>query len=116
LARETKSMLLGESATPEDLVRIRKAFDDSELGDVIHLRTMHLGPDDVLVACKVGVAPGATIEQIAAHVDDAERRVREAVPAARLIFIEPDLRRAETVGEISTTQMDAQASHEQNQD
>ena len=94
LARETKSMLLGESATVEDIAAIRGAFADSGLGDIIHLRTMHLGPDDVLVAAKVGVAPGAAIEQIAEHVDDAERRIRAAVPAARLIFIEPDLRHA----------------------
>ncbi|GIG55391.1 cation diffusion facilitator family transporter [Demequina activiva] len=94
LARETKSMLLGESATPEDIAAIRAAFDASHLGDIIHLRTMHLGPDDVMIAAKVGLAAGATIEQIAEHVDDAERRVRDAVPAARLIFIEPDLRHA----------------------
>lgn len=106
LARETKSMLLGESATPEDVQRIRVAFAESALGDIIHLRTMHLGPDDVLVACKVGVDPGVTIEQIAEHVNDAERRIRAAVPAARLIFIEPDLRRANTAGEISTDLMD----------
>ncbi|WP_062213054.1 cation diffusion facilitator family transporter [Demequina oxidasica] len=101
LARETKSMLMGESVTEEDDARIRAAFAESELGDIIHLRTMHLGPDDVLVACKVGVRPGATIEHIAAHVDDAERRIRAEVPAARLIFIEPDLRHATTAGELT---------------
>jgi len=94
LARETKSMLMGESATPEDLHKIRTVFAESDLADMIHMRTMHLGPEDILVACKVGVRPGATIEQIADQINDAERRIREAVPAARLIFIEPDLRRA----------------------
>lgn len=92
LARETKSMLMGESVTGEDQRRINGAFADAGLGDIIHMRTMHLGPDDVLVACKVGVRPGATIEDVAAQVDDAERRIRTAVPIARLIFIEPDLR------------------------
>lgn len=102
LARETKSMLLGESATPEHVAAIRSAFLDAGLGDVIHLRTMHLGPDDVLVAAKVGVDAGATMEDIAAQVDDAEGRIRTAVPAASMIFIEPDLRRAARVraGEI----------------
>ncbi|MFV0286546.1 MAG: cation diffusion facilitator family transporter [Demequina sp.] len=92
LARETKSLLMGESATQEDLGRIRAAFAASALTDIIHLRTMHLGPDDLMVAAKVGVRPGTTIEVLARDVDDAERRIREAVPVARLIFIEPDLR------------------------
>ena len=95
LARETTSLLLGEAVTAEDLAAIKAAFAASALTDVIHLRTMHLGPDDVLVAAKVGVAADATLDDVAAHVDDAERRIREAVPTARLIFIEPDLRRAQ---------------------
>ncbi|MDN4471678.1 cation diffusion facilitator family transporter [Demequina zhanjiangensis] len=94
LARETREMLLGEAATPEDVARIRAGLADAGYTDIIHLRTMHLGPEDVLVTVKVGVAPGRTIEQISAQTDDAERRIREAVPAARLIFIEPDLRHA----------------------
>ncbi|WP_062071649.1 cation diffusion facilitator family transporter [Demequina sediminicola] len=92
LAKETKSLLMGESVTKEDLQRIRDAFAVSPLTDVIHLRTMHLGPDDVMIAAKVGVAPGAQIDQIAADINDAERRIRAEVPAARLIYIEPDLR------------------------
>lgn len=94
LARETKSMLLGESATPEHVAAIRSSFAEAGLGDVIHLRTMHLGPDEVLVAAKVGVDPDATMDDIAAQVDDAESRIRSAVPAATVIFIEPDLRLA----------------------
>ncbi len=94
LARETSSLIMGESATPKDLASIRAAFEQSGLTDIIHLRTMHLGPDDVLVAAKVAVRAGATMGDVAADIDDAERRIRAAVPAARLIFIEPDLRRA----------------------
>ncbi|WP_062201031.1 cation diffusion facilitator family transporter [Demequina salsinemoris] len=92
LARETREMLLGESATPEDLVRIRDGLAEAGYTDIIHLRTMHLGPDDVLVTAKVGVAPGLSLEDVATRTDDAERRIREKVPAARLIFIEPDVR------------------------
>jgi cation diffusion facilitator family transporter len=92
LAHETKSMLMGESATPEDLAKIRAALDESELGDVIHLRTMHLGPEDVLVAAKVGVPAAASAVEVAALVDRAESRIRDAVPAARLIYLEPDVR------------------------
>lgn len=89
---ETKSLLLGEAVTREDLRKINEAFAQSRLTDVIHLRTMHLGPDDVLIAAKVGVADHSTIETIAADINDVESRIREAVPVARLIFIEPDLR------------------------
>jgi len=92
LGRETKSMLMGESATPEDIAAIRAALAESELGDVIHLRTMHLGPDDVLVAGKVAVRADLTAQQVAHLVDGAEARIRAAVPAARLIFLETDVR------------------------
>lgn len=95
LGRETKSMLMGESATPEDVASIRAALAASELGDVIHLRTMHLGPDDVLVAAKVGVPASFSAQQVAHLVDGAEARIRAAVPAARLIYLEPDVRRTE---------------------
>ncbi len=95
LGRETKSMLMGESATPEDVASIRVALEESELGDVIHMRTMHLGPEDVLVAAKVGVAGDLSAQQVADLVDGAEERIRAAVPAARLIYLETDVRRAE---------------------
>jgi len=94
LGRETKSMLMGESATPEDIASIKRALAAAGLGDVIHLRTMHLGPEDVLVAGKVAVAAELTAQQVADLVDAAEVRIRDAVPAARLIYLEPDVRRA----------------------
>ena len=93
LGRETKSMLIGESATPEDVAAIRTALAASALGDIIHLRTMHLGPDDVLVAVKVALDGSTPLSSVAATVDAAEGRIREAVPAARLIYIETDVRR-----------------------
>ena len=98
LARETTSMLLGEAVTAEDLAAIKAAFAASDLTDLIHLRTMHLGPEDVMVAAKVGVPADVTVDDVAAHIDEAEQRIREAVPYARLIFIEPDLRRSGAVG------------------
>jgi cation diffusion facilitator family transporter len=88
LGKETKSMLLGESATPEDVALIRSALVASNLGNVIHLRTMHLGPEDVLVAAKVAFPGDTSVETVAALVDAAEERIRAAVPAARLIYIE----------------------------
>jgi cation diffusion facilitator family transporter len=94
LATETKSLLLGESATPEDQRKIVAALESGPSPvSVIHMKTMHLGPDEVLVAAKIAVQRGDTAEEIAQYIDDAERRIRAAVPIARVIYLEPDLRR-----------------------
>jgi len=64
---------------------------------VIHLRTLHVGPEELLVAAKIEVVPTETAAQVAAEIDAAEGRVRAAVPIARLIYLEPDLRHAADV-------------------
>jgi cation diffusion facilitator family transporter len=96
LGRETKSMLLGEAANPEDVDAIRAAFVSEGFDDVIHLRTLHLGPEDVLVTAKVAARPADTLKDHAARADRAEAAIRAAVPAVRLIFIEPDVRHADS--------------------
>jgi cation diffusion facilitator family transporter len=94
LAVETKSLLLGESASAEHLAEIRSALLAEPLFDqVIHLRAVHLGPDELLVAAKVGVDRDDDAEQISNAIDSAEARIRAALPIARFIFIEPDLYR-----------------------
>jgi len=93
LGRETKNMLLGEAATEEDEAAIRAALAAQGLGDVIHLRTVHLGPEDILVTVKVGQRPDATVAEHAEQADRAEAAIRQAVPGVRLIYIEPDVRR-----------------------
>jgi cation diffusion facilitator family transporter len=94
LAIETKSLLLGESATPEDQRKIVAAIEEGEgVLSVIHMRTLHLGPDEVLVAAKVAVRPDQTAQDIARGIDATEERIRAAVPSARVIYLEPDLRR-----------------------
>ena len=60
---------------------------------VIHLRTMHIGPDEILVAAKVATPTGGTTERLAQQIDDAEQRIRAAVPTATLIYVEPALYR-----------------------
>jgi cation diffusion facilitator family transporter len=94
LVIETKSLLVGEAAAPADLVKIEAGLTGPGVERVIHLRTMHLGPDELLVGAKLAMPSGATLPQIAAAIDDAERRVRDAVPSARVIYLEPDLDRA----------------------
>jgi cation diffusion facilitator family transporter len=96
LAVETKSLLLGESATPEDQRKIVAALESGQF-PVIHIRTMHLGPDEILVAAKIAIDHDDTAAGIARGIDDAERRIRDAVPTARMIFLEPDLRRSGAV-------------------
>ena len=95
---EMQSLLIGEGATSaqEDAIR-SNLVDGNTIDRVIHLRTQYLGPEEILVAAKIGVAPGMDIESIAAAIDAAESRVRSALPAARLIYLEPDLYRVESL-------------------
>jgi cation diffusion facilitator family transporter len=98
LALETKSLLLGEGAAPDAVRRIEAALlaDDSVVR-VIHMRTLHLGPDELLVAAKIAVRHDDTAADVARTIDAAEVRIRDAVPIARVIYLEPDLLR-ETTG------------------
>ena len=94
LAVETTSLLLGESASAGDVAAVRAALIGDGVASVIHLRTLHLGPEELLVAAKIEVTADDSAADIAAAIDSAEARVRAAVPIARVIYLEPDLRRA----------------------
>jgi cation diffusion facilitator family transporter len=94
LARETKSLLIGESASAETEQAIVAAIEEGpETERVIHLRTVHVGPDSLLVAAKIAVRGTDSAAQIAAGIDAIEQRVRKAVPIAETIYLEPDLYR-----------------------
>ncbi|MFF2045621.1 cation diffusion facilitator family transporter [Kitasatospora sp. NPDC058170] len=96
LALETRSLLIGESAHPEVVSQIRDALvDHDSVTGVIHMRTLHLGPEELLVAAKIGVNAEDTAAQVAEAIDAAEARVRRAVPIARAIYLEPDVYSAE---------------------
>jgi cation diffusion facilitator family transporter len=94
LAMEMKSLLIGEAGDPTVESEIRAAIAaDGAVRRIIHFRTLQLGPDDLLVAAKVDIdAPD--VAALATAIDEAEARVRAAVPTARLIFLEPDVFRA----------------------
>lgn len=101
LAIETKSLLIGESAGPEVESEIIAALEGApEVARVIHMRTLHLGPEEILVAAKIAVDHDDTAAQVAKGIDEAERRVRAAVPAARVIYLEPDLDKARIGGTV----------------
>lgn len=94
LAIEMTAMLVGESALPEEVAAIREALEDSiGVERVIHLRTMHVGPDELLVAAKIAIRDSDTGTQISRAINEAEASLRTAVPSARYIFLEPDLDR-----------------------
>ena len=94
LAFEMAAMLVGESALPEEDAAIRAALASSPLVDrVIHVRTLHVGPDELLVGAKIAISKSDTGAEIAAGIDDAEARLRAAVPSAVYVFLEPDLDR-----------------------
>jgi cation diffusion facilitator family transporter len=94
LGVEMKSLLIGEAASPKAVQAIREALVDGEsITRVIHLKTLHLGPDELLVAAKVAVAPSLALPEIARAIDAAEVRVRAVEPLARQMYLEPDLDR-----------------------
>ncbi|MFF5716685.1 cation diffusion facilitator family transporter [Streptomyces buecherae] len=92
LAAETKSLLLGEAADTDQVEAIRSAVVDGEtVTHLIHMRTLHLGPEELLVAAKIAVRHDDTATEVAAAIDAAEERIRAAVPIARVIYLEPDI-------------------------
>jgi len=95
LAIETKSLLLGESATAEAQARIVAALTStSGVERIIHMKTLHLGPEELLLAAKIAVHRDSTAAQIAITIDAAEKSIRESEPMTTLIYLEPDIYRA----------------------
>jgi len=94
LAVETKSLLIGESASAEMQQMILAALEEGPgIMGVIHLRTVHIGPDSLLVAAKVAVRETDSAAQLATAINAAEERTRAAVPIATTIYLEPDIYR-----------------------
>ena len=99
LALETKSLLLGEGASAQDRAAIERALADEPLVTrVIHLKTLHLGPDELLVAAKIAVGQAVSAADVARAIDATEARIRAAVPIARVIYLEPDIDRPKSAG------------------
>ncbi|MFE5713250.1 cation diffusion facilitator family transporter [Streptomyces sp. NPDC056501] len=92
LAAETKSLLLGESAGIDDVSKIEAAVVDGDtVTRLIHMRTLHLGPEELLVAAKIAVRHDDSATEVANAINAAEQRIRVAVPIARVIYLEPDI-------------------------
>jgi cation diffusion facilitator family transporter len=100
VAVETYGMLVGEAATPAMVAAIRAAVAGTPaVTAVLDLRTLHLGPDELLVAAKIGLDPELTVTEVAGAIDDAERRLRAVVPITCRVYLEPDIRRGGLVDE-----------------
>ncbi|MET0161141.1 MAG: cation diffusion facilitator family transporter [Microbacteriaceae bacterium] len=92
LGIETASLLIGEGAGPADVARIRTAIlAGDEAKSIIHMKTLHLGPDELMVGAKIAMSPSKRLSQISADVNAIEARIREAVPLATVVYIEPDV-------------------------
>ncbi|MGH3520914.1 MAG: cation diffusion facilitator family transporter [Haloechinothrix sp.] len=91
---EMKGLLIGEGSPDDELETIVAELEHGgEVQRVIHIRTQYIGPEELLVAAKVATSPGMTVAELARAIDGAEARVRAKVPAARLIYLEPDMDR-----------------------
>ena len=94
LGIETSSLLLGEGASAGDVGKIRAAIEGtSGVESIIHMKTLYLGPDELMVGAKIAISSSDGAESIVRAIDAAEVAVREVVPAARVIYLEPDIRR-----------------------
>jgi cation diffusion facilitator family transporter len=94
LTVEMRSLLIGETASPADQQAILAAITGApHVRRLIHARTQHLGPDELLVAAKLELDPELTFVAVAQAIDDVEAAVRAAVPKARIVYLEPDVAR-----------------------
>ncbi|WP_213815535.1 cation diffusion facilitator family transporter [Glaciihabitans sp. dw_435] len=92
LGFETKSLLVGEGANPDDTTKIRNAINSNpEVEALIHMRTLYLGPEELLVGAKVAFASKKKLADVATAINAVEASIRAAVPIARVIYIEPDV-------------------------
>jgi cation diffusion facilitator family transporter len=92
LGAETSSLLVGEGATADDTEKIESALGATRgVNSIIHMKTLYLGPEELMVAAKIAVDVDITGKDIAAIIDDAEARIRAEVPTARVIYLEPDI-------------------------
>ncbi|MFC4148211.1 cation diffusion facilitator family transporter [Micromonospora mangrovi] len=92
LAIETKSLLLGEGADPKELAKIERAVAGGpEVERIIHMKTLYLGPEELMVAAKIAVSPCESAEELARGINAVEARIRAEVPIARVIYLEPDI-------------------------
>lgn len=111
LGTEMRSLLEGESATPESRAAIRAALEGTDgVDSVIHMKTVHLGPETIMVAAKIAVDPTDSAQRVARVIDAAEVAVRTAEPLVGPLYLEPDIRRPDPAGSHGPTTTDDTAT------
>ncbi|MGS0687475.1 cation diffusion facilitator family transporter [Nakamurella sp. GG22] len=112
LGIETKSLLIGEGASAADVEAIRKAAEAGDDVDrIIHMKTLYLGPEELMVAMKVAVQTSKSATDVANAINAVEERVRAAVPIARVLYIEPDIFHPEQADAVAGAQVTARDAH-----
>jgi cation diffusion facilitator family transporter len=92
LAVEMKGLLIGESASQADIEKIVAAIEvEPSVRRLIHMRTEHIGPDELLVGAKIELIPDLSVAEAAEAVNRVETSVRRVVPIARIMYLEPDI-------------------------
>lgn len=92
LVFEMKSLLIGESAREPMRRKIIAAIEGTDgVTKVIHMRTQHIGPDELLIGAKIQLDPSLDTAGVAATINEAEAAARAAVPIEQLIYLEPDV-------------------------
>lgn len=108
LAIEMKGLLIGEAANAESEEAIRAAITSSPtVGSLIHLRTQHIGPDELLVGAKIDFDRTLDLAALAQAINGVETAIRASVNLRCVIYLEPDLRRLDTAPTGESTSPDA---------
>lgn len=101
LAIEVKSLLIGESATQKSIARMRDAIESTAgVTRIIHMKTLHVAPEELLIGVKIGVDASATATDIVSTINVTERNLRAAEPMAKDIYVEPDVFRADYLRDV----------------
>jgi divalent metal cation (Fe/Co/Zn/Cd) transporter len=96
LAIEMKGLLIGEAASQKDQEQIAAAIEiEPSVQRLIHMRTEHIGPDELLVGAKIELVDGLSVPEVAEAVNRIEANVRRNVPTARVMYLEPDIFRTQ---------------------
>ena len=96
LAIEMKSLLIGETAVPEVVSRIRAVLDaQPDVERILHIRTVHIGPDELFVGCKIEMDATLAFDHVARRVNEIEADIRAQVPEAAVLYLEPDTYRVD---------------------
>jgi divalent metal cation (Fe/Co/Zn/Cd) transporter len=92
LAVEMHSLLIGEAASPPEQAKIKEAITSTPgISRLQHMRTMYLSPDELLVVGRIEMDPAVAAAQVPSVIDEAETKLRQAVPSARVVYLEPEL-------------------------